>query len=157
MIWNTSELSALHLSPAIAYYVVDCCQFGPSWIFFSEDGAYGLCRLGWRYNKLKLSLSWSYMRVSMIWNTPELCASHLSRVTAIFVVACCQFGPNRIFGLKMEFMACAYLVCSTTEQSCFFLLILYESINNMKHLWTVCIIPQPCHSYFFCLWLPIWP
>ena len=23
----------LHLSPATAIFVVDCCQFGPSWIF----------------------------------------------------------------------------------------------------------------------------
>ena len=33
MIWNTSELSALDLSRAAAIFVVDCCQFGPSWIF----------------------------------------------------------------------------------------------------------------------------
>ena len=31
MILNTSELSELHLSRATAIYVVDCCQFGPSW------------------------------------------------------------------------------------------------------------------------------
>ena len=33
MIWNTSAISALHLSPATAILFVDCCQFGPSWIF----------------------------------------------------------------------------------------------------------------------------
>ena len=27
------KLSVLHLSPATAIFVVDCCQFGPSWIF----------------------------------------------------------------------------------------------------------------------------
>ena len=26
-------MSALHLSGATAIFVVDCCQFGPSWIF----------------------------------------------------------------------------------------------------------------------------
>ena len=26
-------MSALHLSPATAFFFVDCCQFGPSWIF----------------------------------------------------------------------------------------------------------------------------
>ena len=26
-------MSALHLSPATAIFVVDWCQFGPSWIF----------------------------------------------------------------------------------------------------------------------------
>ena len=29
-----------------------------------------------------------------------------------------------------------------------FLLILYNSINDMKHFLTVCITPQPCHSHF---------
>ena len=33
IIWITSELSASHLSRATAIFVVDCCQFGPSWIF----------------------------------------------------------------------------------------------------------------------------
>ena len=30
---KSSEISASQLSPAIAIFVVDCCQFGPSWIF----------------------------------------------------------------------------------------------------------------------------
>ena len=33
MILNTYELSVLHLSRATAISVVDCYQFGPSWIF----------------------------------------------------------------------------------------------------------------------------
>ena len=33
MIWNTSKISPSHLSRATAIFVVDCCQFGPSWIF----------------------------------------------------------------------------------------------------------------------------
>ena len=33
MIWNTSEISALHFSRATAILVVDCCQFGLKWIF----------------------------------------------------------------------------------------------------------------------------
>ena len=47
-------------------------------------------------------------------------ASHLSRATVIFIVDGCQFGPNSIFWLKIELMACASLVGSTTEQSCLF-------------------------------------
>ena len=46
----------------------------------------------------------------MILKTYELSASHLSRATAIFVVGCCLFGPNWIFGLKMELIAYASLV-----------------------------------------------
>ena len=33
MVWNTDELSELHLSRATAMFVVDFCQFGPSWMF----------------------------------------------------------------------------------------------------------------------------
>ena len=33
IIWNSSSLSPSHLSRATAIFVVDCCQFGPSWIF----------------------------------------------------------------------------------------------------------------------------
>ena len=64
-------MSALHLNCDTAIFVVDCCQFDPSWMyglktelmacadlvaylargeFSAENGAYGLCRLGWRYN-----------------------------------------------------------------------------------------------------------
>ena len=32
-IWNALELSSSHLSRATTIFVVDCCQFGPSWIF----------------------------------------------------------------------------------------------------------------------------
>ena len=100
-----------------------CCWLLPIWPkldFWSENGAYGMCRLGWRYNGAKVYFSWPYMIVSMIWNTSELSASHLSRATAIFVLDCCQFGLRWIFGLKMELMVCADLVGGTTEQSCIF-------------------------------------
>ena len=60
------------------------------------------------------------MIVSMIGNTSELPASHLSRATAIFVVDGCQFGHNWIFGLKIKLMTCAELVGGTTEKSCIF-------------------------------------
>ena len=33
MIWNTYKLSAVQLSRATDIWVVDWCQFGPSWIF----------------------------------------------------------------------------------------------------------------------------
>ena len=33
MILNNSEISALPLSHATSIFVVDCCPFGPSWMF----------------------------------------------------------------------------------------------------------------------------
>ena len=63
-----------------------CCWFlpiRPKLDVWAENGAYGLCRLGWRYNGAKLSFSWHYIIVSMIWNsseticiTPQPCHSH---------------------------------------------------------------------------------
>ena len=56
----------------------------------------------------------------MIRNTSELSPSHLSRVTASFVVDGFQFNPSWMFGLKMELMVCADLVDGTMDQSCLF-------------------------------------
>ena len=100
-----------------------CCWLLPIWPkldVWAGNGAYGLGQLGWQYNGAKLYFSWSYMILSMIWNTPKLSASHLSHATAIFVVDCCQFGPSWIFCLKIDLMACASLVGGTTEQMCLF-------------------------------------
>ena len=41
---------------------------------------------------------------------------YLIRATSMFDVDCCQFGPSWMFGLKTKLMACADLVCDTTEQ-----------------------------------------
>ena len=72
----------------------------------------------------------------MILNTSELSSLYLSHDTAIFVVDGFQFGPNLMFGLKMELMACADLVGGTKEQSCIFPNF-YDSIKDMKHFLTV--------------------
>ena len=112
-----------------------CCWLLPIWPqldFWDKNGAYGLFRLGWRYNRAKLSFYFPYMILSMIWNTSELSASHFGRATAIFVVDCCKFGPNWIFGLKIELTACANLVGGTMEQSFFFFKIFDDSINVLK-------------------------
>ena len=90
----------------------------PKLDFWAENGAYGLCGLGLRYNGAKLYFSWSYMILSMILNTSKLSALQLRHVTAIFVVDWCQFDPSWMFGLKTELIPCADLVGGTTEQSC---------------------------------------
>ena len=81
-----------------------CCWWLPIWPYLDfgdKNWAYGLCRLGWQYNWAKLSSSWPYMIVSMIWNTSKLSALHLSRATSIFVVDGYQFGPSWMFILSM--------------------------------------------------------
>ena len=117
MIWNTSELSELHLSGATAIFVVDYCQFGPSWIFGLKMELTACADLVGGTTDQSCNFFWTYIILSMIWNTSELFPSQLSLDTAIFVVDCCQFGPNWMFGLKMELSAFADLVGGTTECS----------------------------------------
>ena len=146
MIWNTSELSPSHLSPATAILVVDCCQFGPSWIFGLKMELMVCADLVGGTTEQRFLFSWTYMKVSMIWNTFEISALHLSRATAVLVVDYCQVGPSWIFGLKMELMSCAGLVGGTMEKSWIFLTS-YDSINYMKYfikcLHHTSTLPQP--------------
>ena len=136
-----------------------CCWLLPIWPkldFWAENGAYGLCQFGWRYNGEKLYFSWPYMIVSMILNTFKLSASHLSRSTAIFVVDCCQFGPSWIFVLKWGLWPVpAWL--AVQQCKCVFFVISHDSFNDMKYFQTIYITSQPCHSHLFCWWMPIWP
>ena len=109
--------------------------------------AYNMCRIGWRVNRSKLYFSWPDMIFLMIWYTSKMSALHLSRSTSIFVVDCCQIGPNWIFGLKMELMACANLVGGTTNHRCLFLA-LYDSIKDMKLLLFINIAPHRATAIF---------
>ena len=119
-IWNTSETVCITPQPCHSHF---CCWWLPIWPkldFWAENGAYGLCWLGWRYNGAKMSFYWPYMILSMIWNTAELSELHLIRASAIFVVDCCQFVPSWMFGLKIDLMACAGSVGGATEKIFFF-------------------------------------
>ena len=155
IIWNSSKLYASYLIRATAIFVVDGCQFGPSWI------------LGWKWSlwpvptwlavqQREYLFSRSYMIVSMIWNSSELSALQIIRATAIFVVYCCQFGPNWNFGLKWRLWPMPAWLAVQRNKAVFFLTF-YDSSNDMKLLWTLCITPQPCHSHLCCWLLPIWP
>ena len=113
-------MSALHLSRATAIFVVDCCQFGPSWIFGLKMELMTYAGLIGGFTEqicLFPDITCYYQLYEIL---PKLSPSHLSPVTAILVVDSCQFGPSWIFGLKMDLMACASLVGGTTEQSCIF-------------------------------------
>ena len=110
-------MSALHLSRATSIFVVDCCQFGPNWMFGLTIELMACADLVGGTTE-KSCFFGPYMIVSMIRNTSESSPSHLSRATAIFVVDCCNFGLCWIFGLKMKLVACANLVGSTTEKIC---------------------------------------
>ena len=150
IIWNASELSALNLSRATAILVVDCCQFGTSWIFGLKMDlmAYADLVCGkTEQSCIFIDLKWWFQLYETL---PKLSPSHLSPATAILVVDCCQVGPSWILGWNWS------LWPVPTWLSVFFMT-LHVSINDIKNFWTVCITPQPCHSHFCCWWLPIWP
>ena len=88
------------LEPCRSLFRCWLLKIWPELVCWAENGAYSLCWLGWRYNGAKLSFSWSYMIVSMVWITSELTASHVSRATAIFVVDCCQLALDECLGKK---------------------------------------------------------
>ena len=101
MIWNTSETVCITPQPCHSHFICWLLPIWPKLDFWAENRAYGLCRLGWRYNRAKLYFSWPYIIVSMIYNTSEISVLHLTPDTANLFVDCCQFGPSWIFGLKI--------------------------------------------------------
>ena len=87
-----------------------------------------------------------YDSINGMRHTYELSESHLSCAKAMFVVNCCQFGPNCVFLLKTELMACPSLVGGTTEQSSLLphLLLEYRLRETLpKWLYSSSVVPQP--------------
>ena len=114
------KLSALHLSRATAVFVVDCCQFGPSWIFGLKWSLWSVPAL------LEVQRSKAVFFLTLYDSINDMkhlrnCLHHTSAVPQPFLfVDCCQFVHSWIFGLRMELMICAGLVRGTTEQICIF-------------------------------------
>ena len=73
-------MSALHLSHATAIFVVDCCQFGPSWIYWLKMelmACAGLVGFTMDYFFLTLYDSINYMRYfGTVFIIPQPCHSH---------------------------------------------------------------------------------
>ena len=120
MIWNTTEISALHLSRSTAIIFVDCCQFGPRWIFGLKMELMACAGLVGGTTEQSCIFPEIISKHQVYEILLKLSPSHLSRATAIFVVDGCQFCPSWIFKLKIELMACSDLVGGTKEQICIF-------------------------------------
>ena len=147
MIWNTSETVSITYQPCHSQF---CCWLLPIWPLLgvlAENGAYVLCRLGWRYDRAKLSFSWPYMIISMIWNKSELSVSHLSRTTAFLLLIAANLAQAGFMGWKLSLWPDLTWLALQLSKAVFFLT-LYHSINDMKHCWTFCITSQPCHNQF---------
>ena len=139
-----------------------CCWLLPIWPkldFWAEHGAYGLCRLGWQCNRAKMSFSWPYMIVSMIWNTAELYVSHLSRATAIVLLIAANLAPAGFLGWKWSLWPVLVWLVLQRSKAVFFLT-LYDSINEMKHsrncLHYTSTLPQTIFVVDGCQFGPSW-
>ena len=145
MVWNTSEYlrqtsivpHAFLLLIATNLALTGCLGWKwslwpvPDWLAVQRSKAVFFVTLNHRINDMKQF---------------KLSVSHFSCATVIFVVDCCQFWPSMDFCDEIELMACAALVCGTTEQSWFFHDLIwyyqwYERLPNCHHRTSA--VPQP--------------
>ena len=156
MIWNSSELSALHLSHATFIFVVDGCKSGPRCIFglkMEFMACVGL--VGGTTEQICLfpDLIWYYKWYETLLN----CLHHTLAVPQpILLLIAANLVLARFWGWKWSLWHVPAWLAVKRSKAVFFLT-LNVSINDMKLFWTVCITPQPCHSHFCCWLLPIWP
>ena len=145
--------NCLHHTSAVPHpiFVVNCCQFGPSWIYGLKIELMACaCLVGGTTEK-------SCLFPDLIWyETLPKCIHYASAFPQpfLFLIAA-NLVLAGFLGWKRSLWPVPAWLEVQRRKSVFFL-ILYDSINDMKHLWTVCITPQRCHSHF-CWWLlPIW-
>ena len=147
MIWNTSELSALHPAmpqPFLLLIAANLAKTGflgwkwslwsvPAWLAVQRRKAVFFLVLYDSINDMKYF--WNCLHHTSAVPQPFLLliatdftlrseerrvvavALHLSCATSFFVIDCCQFGPSWMFGQKMELMACAELVGGTCQMT----------------------------------------
>ena len=128
-----------------------CCCLLPIWPKFNfraENGAYGLCRLGWQYNRANMYFSWPYMILSMIWK-PLNCLHHISAVPQPFLLLMHVWAENGAYGL------CRLGLWYNRAKLYF-----YWTCMILSMIWNtseMSVLHLTCHSHFCCWLLPIWP
>ena len=145
-----------YLLRATAIFVVDCCQFGPSWIFWLEMdlmACAGFVRGETEQGYIFTDLIWYYQWYETLMN----CLHHTSAVPQPFLLLIpAKLALAGLLGWKWNLWPVPDLLAVQQIKAVFFLT-LYDIINNMKHFRNVCITHQPCHNHFWCWLLPIWP
>ena len=149
-------MSASHLSGATAIFVVDCCQFGPSWIFglkMELMACVGLVCDTTEQSYLLPDLIWWYQ----LYETLPNCLHPTSAVPQPFLLLiAANLALVGFLGWKWSLWSVpAWL--EVQRSKAVFLLNLYDGINDTNNFLNDCITPQPCHSYFCCWLLSIWP
>ena len=156
MIWKTSKLSASHLSCSTAIFVVGCCQFGPSCIsglkmelMACANLVGGTTEKSFLFPELILYYQWYEILPNCLHYTSAVPQPFLLLIAANLALA-------GFLGWKWSLWPMpAWLVVQ--RRKAVFFLTLYDSINYMKYFRTVCITPHPCHNYFCCWLVSIWP
>ena len=149
-------MSASHLSRATAIFVVDCCQFGPSWIFGLEMelmACAGLVACTMEKIFTIPDLTCYYEWYETLWNcmhqTSAVPQPFLLLIAANLVQAVCLVWISILLPVP------TWLAVQWSKGE--FFLSLYYSINDMKYFWTVCITSRLRDIHFCCWLLPIWP
>ena len=156
MILNTPETASITPHPCHSHLFVDCCQFGPSWIFGLKMELMvcaGLVRGTMEKSCLFPGLIWYYQ----LYGTLLKFLYYTSAVPQPFLLLiAANLALAGFLGWKWSLWPVPTWLAVQRSKAVFFLA-LYDSINDMEHFWNFCIISQPCHSHFICWLLPIWP
>ena len=147
--------SASHLIRATAIFVVDCCQFGPSWMFGLKMELMACAGLvGCTTGKAVF-----YLTVYDSINDRKYfrnCLHYTSAMPQPFLLLiAANLSQAGFLGWKWSLWPVTTWLAVQRSKN-FFFLTLYDGINDMKYLWNFFITPQPCYSHFCCWLLLIW-
>ena len=147
MIWNTYKLSPSHLSRATAIFVVDWCQFGPSWMFGLKWSLWPVpAWLAVQRSKAVFFLT-LYDSINNMKDSQN-CLHHTSAVPQPYLLLIAgNLTQAGFLGWKWSLWPVPTWL-AVQRSKAVFLLNLNISIIDMKHWRTVWITPQPCHSHF---------
>ena len=132
-------------------FVVDCCQFGPKWMFGLKMELMACADLVGSRTEQICIFSSSYM-IYQWYETLLNCLHYTSDVPQPYLLL---ISANLALAGLLRWKLSLWPVptwLSVQWSKYVFFLILYRSINDMKQFWTVCITSQPCHSHV-CFWL----
>ena len=150
IIWNTSKFSALYLSCGTIIFIVECCQFGPSWMFGLKMELMACTRLVG--STTEQSCIFPDLICQYHWY--ETIPSYLHYNSAVpqpfLLLIAANFAQSGCLGWKWILLPVATWL--TVQRSrALFLLNLFDIINYMKHFWTVSITPPSYHIRFWLL------
>ena len=130
-----------------SHFGIDCCQFGPSWIFGLKIKLMAYSRLvGGTTEQRYLfpDLIWLYQWYEIIPNslhyTLAMPQSFLLLIPTNVSLDICLIWKWTLWPVP------AWLAVERSKAV--FFLTLYDSMNDMRYSQSVCITHQPCHSHF---------